>query len=49
MTYRPPEDLTTEELRVLRTQDIGYLYSALQKEKKVRWIGMIGWFIEQIV
>ena len=35
LSYRPPEDISEEELKVLRTQDIGYLFTALQKEKKV--------------
>jgi len=34
MQYQPPKELSDQELQVLRTQDIGYLYTALQKEKK---------------
>jgi len=34
VSYTPPEEMTEEELQILRTQDIGYLFSALQKEKR---------------
>ena len=36
MQYQPPSELSEQELQVLRTQDLGYLYTALQKEKKVQ-------------